>query len=211
MIYIYDILLNFNTSLIEFFEWEENDLIKYVKKLPIYKVSDDFLYNLVKNEIKVSDDFLNEIKDKTLFDNQNNNFKYCCLFTNNKIIIGVVFNEIGNVLYLSRLLIEEEKEILTIANRLSLYNINYEICNINNKINDNLTRKEKDIKNNLLNKINDLYKNNDYEKLSYLYYEYFNKIENNKEEIYNNLIKSINNFNYKHNILYNILKLSEQK
>ena len=64
---------------------------------------------------------------------------------------------------------------------------------------------------NLLNKINDLYKNNDYEKLSYLYYEYFNKIENNKEEIYNNLIKSINNFNYKHNVLYNILKLSEQK
>ena len=48
MIYIYDILLNFNTSLIEFFEWEENDLIKYVKKLPIYKVSDDFLYNLKK-------------------------------------------------------------------------------------------------------------------------------------------------------------------
>ena len=52
---------------------------------------------------------------------------------------------------------------------------------------------------------------NDYEKLSYLYYEYFNKIGNSKEEIYNNLIKSINNFNPKHNILYNILKLSEQK
>jgi len=211
MIYIYDILLNFNTSLIEFFEWEENDLIKYIKKIPIYKVSDDFLYNLVNNEIKIESNFLNNIKDKTLFDNQNNNFKYCCLFTNNKIIIGVVFNEIGNVLYLSRLLIEEEKEILTIANRLSLYHIDYEICSFNNKINDNLTRKEKDIKNNLLNKINDLYKNNDYEKLSYLYYEYFNKIENNKEEIYNNLIKSINNFNYKHNVLYNILKLSEQK
>lgn len=211
MIYIYDILLNFNTSLIEFFEWEENDLIKYIKKIPIYKVSDDFLYNLVNNEIKIESNFLNNIKDKTLFDNQNNNFKYCCLFTNNKIIIGVVFNEIGNVLYLSRLLIEEEKEILTIANRLSLYNIYYEICSFNNKINDNLTRKERNIKNNLLNKINDLYKNNDYEKLSYLYYEYFNKIENNKEEIYNNLIKSINNFNYKHNVLYNILKLSEQK
>lgn len=211
MIYIYDVLLNFNTSLIEFFEWEENDLIKYVKKLPIYKVSDNFLYNLVKNEIKVSDDFLNEIKDKTLFEEKNENFKYCCLLTNNKIVLGVLFNEFGNVLYLSRLLIEEEKEILTIVNRLNLYHIDYEICNFNNEISDNLTRKERNIKNNLLNKINDLYKNNDYEKLSYLYYEYFNKIENNKEEIYNNLIKSINNFNYKHNVLYNILKLSEQK
>ena len=64
MIYIYDILLNFNTSLIEFFEWEENDLIKYIKKIPIYKVSDDFLYNLVNNEIKIESNFLNNIKDK---------------------------------------------------------------------------------------------------------------------------------------------------
>lgn len=211
MIYIYDVLLNFNTSLIEFFEWEENDLIKYVKKLPIYKVSDDFLYNLVKNEIKVSDDFLNEIKDKTLFEEKSEEFKYCSLLTNNKIVLGVLFNEFGNVLYLSRLLIEEEKEILTIANRLSLYHINYEICNINNKINDNLTRKEKDIKNNLLKTINSLYKNNDFEKLNYLYYEYFNKIENNNEKIYNSLILSMDNFNSKHTALYDILTLSSKK
>lgn len=211
MIYIYDILLNFNTSLIEFFEWEENDLIKYIKKIPIYKVSDDFLYNLVKNEIKVSDDFLNEIKDKTLFEEKSEEFKYCSLLTNNKIVLGVLFNEFGNVLYLSRLLIEEEKEILTIANRLSLYHINYEICNINNKINDNLTRKEKDIKNNLLKKINFLYKNNDFEKLNYLYYEYFNKIENNNDKIYNSLILSMDNFNSKHTALYDILTLSSKK
>lgn len=211
MIYIYDVLLNFNTSLIEFFEWEENDLIKYVKKLPIYKVSDDFLYNLVKNEIKVSDDFLNEIKDKTLFEEKSEEFKYCSLLTNNKIVLGVLFNEFGNVLYLSRLLIEEEKEILTIANRLSLYHINYEICNFNNEISDNLTRKERNIKSNLLNKINDLYKNNDYEKLSYLYYEYFNKIENNNDKIYNSLILSMDNFNSKHTALYDILTLSSKK
>ena len=29
MAYIYDILLNFNKELIEFFEWEESDKIKY--------------------------------------------------------------------------------------------------------------------------------------------------------------------------------------
>ena len=211
MIYIYDVLLNFNTSLIEFFEWEENDLIKYVKKLPIYKVSDDFLYNLVKNEIKVSDDFLNEIKDKTLFEEKSEEFKYCSLLTNNKIVLGVLFNEFGNVLYLSRLLIEEEKEILTIANRLSLYHINYEICNFNNEISDNLTRKERNIKNNLLKTINFLYKNNDFEKLNYLYYEYFNKIENNNDKIYNSLILSMDNFNSKHTALYDILTLSSKK
>ena len=45
MIYIYDILLNFNTSLIEFFEWEENDLIKYIKKIMLnMPISIDSLY-----------------------------------------------------------------------------------------------------------------------------------------------------------------------
>lgn len=32
MVYIYDILLNFNKNLIEYFEWEEKDNIKYIKK-----------------------------------------------------------------------------------------------------------------------------------------------------------------------------------
>ena len=33
MSYIYDIILNFNKNLIEFFEWEDSDDIKYVKKV----------------------------------------------------------------------------------------------------------------------------------------------------------------------------------
>ena len=31
MVYIYDILLNFNKNLIEYFEWDDKDSIKYVK------------------------------------------------------------------------------------------------------------------------------------------------------------------------------------
>ena len=32
MIYIYDIVLNLNKELIEYFEWDTNDNIKYIKK-----------------------------------------------------------------------------------------------------------------------------------------------------------------------------------
>ena len=63
----------------------------------------------------------------------------------------------------------------------------------------------------LLKTINSLYKNNDFEKLNYLYYEYFNKIENNNEKIYNSLILSMDNFNSKHTALYDILTLSSKK
>ncbi len=213
MIYIYDVLLNFNTDLIEFFEWEEDDLIVYIKKIPIYKVNDKFIFDLINNKIKVDNFFLEEIKNKTYFcDNSSNqDFKYCVLFTNLNTIIGVCFNNNGNVIYLSKLLVEEEQEILIIANRLSYKEINYEVLDNYKRINDNLTRKERYIKNILLEKINELYINNNIEKLNYLYYEYFNKVCNNKKEEYEKLIDSINNFNYKHKNLYDILKLSEQK
>ena len=37
MTYIYDILLNLSKELIEFFEWEDSDNIKYVKKIAVFK------------------------------------------------------------------------------------------------------------------------------------------------------------------------------
>ena len=124
-------------------------------------------------------------------------FESIITFSSNNVLSFISFKKS------SLTFIEEEKEILTIANRLSLYHINYEICNFNNEISDNLTRKERNIKNNLLNKINDLYKNNDYEKLSYLYYEYFNKIGNSKEEIYNNRNYYWLSFTYRGNLCIN--------
>ena len=52
MVYIYDILLNFNKNLIEYFEWDDKDSIKYVKKIALFKVSS-----------KVIDDFIRKIED----------------------------------------------------------------------------------------------------------------------------------------------------
>ena len=41
MTYIYDILLNLSKELIEFFEWEDSDNIKYVKKIVFSKLKHD--------------------------------------------------------------------------------------------------------------------------------------------------------------------------
>ena len=38
MKYIYDILLNYNERLYEFYEWEDNDYFDYVKKIEVIKV-----------------------------------------------------------------------------------------------------------------------------------------------------------------------------
>ena len=65
MAYIYDILLNFNEDFFEFYDWNKNDKIIHIKKIPIYQVDNKTLKDILHNKIKINGDFLTLIKDKT--------------------------------------------------------------------------------------------------------------------------------------------------
>ena len=39
MNYIYDVLLNFNDKLYEFYDWNKSDDVKHVRRVPIFKIS----------------------------------------------------------------------------------------------------------------------------------------------------------------------------
>ncbi len=62
-----------------------------------------------------------------------------------------------------------------------------------------------------MREINSLYKNNNIEKLKYLYIEYFDQKEENISKAYNDLIESLNSMDDKHIVLYNLLKLTCKK
>ena len=94
MVYVYDIVLNLNNELLEFFEWEDNDRIKYIKKVPLIKTDDAFIYDLINNNIKLEDSFINDIKNKTIYyDNDEKNYPIIIIplltfrFGQNNIII----------------------------------------------------------------------------------------------------------------------------
>ena len=158
MVYVYDIVLNLNDELLEFFEWEDSDKIKYIKKVPLVKTDDTFIYNLINNNIKLED---------------------------------------------------EEYEVMNIASRLSTTKMNYIVIN-KKDINNNLTREERRIKNVLLNEIKYLYNNNKLDKLNYYYYEYFNELNNNKEDVYKKLISSLNKIDDKHLKLLEVVNLTSK-
>lgn len=210
MIYVYDVVLNLNDTLVEFFEWEEKDNIKYVRKIPFYKINKKTMNDFIKNNVKVEEEFIEKLYDKAkLEDNYNDEYKYLALFTDGNLILGVSFTKDGKNKLISRLLLDEEDEILLLGNRLTLTNIDYNIINSKNNNNTSLTRSEFLIKINLEKEFKTLYDNNLVDKLNYFYFEYFNKINNNKELCYQELIDSLNkNFNKKHVNLYNIIKLS---
>ena len=84
-------------------------------------------------------------------------------------------------------------------------NINYKIINkgINNELK---TRKQRETEKFIKKGINKI--KNDEEKLKYLYYECFDKKEENKEKILHKMLNNINNLDVNKKI-YNFLKLIE--
>lgn len=210
MIYIYDVLLNFNECLIEFFEWEEDDDIKYIRKIPVFNVSSKTIRDFVLYKVKLEKELENLIKDKALFYDENSSgCQNVALIADGKMALGINVSD-GEIVGISRLLLDEELEVLKLVGRIPETIVSYEIIGKRKeKRNKCLTRNELKIIKSLKEEFTQLYNENKVEKLNYYYYEYFNERSNDKELVYNALIDSVeHNFNEKHILLYNIIKLS---
>ena len=202
MNFIYDIILNFNSDYYNFFEWNKKDNIISIKKIPVFFIEKNLFNDMKYNKITVDKSFLDVIKDKT-FTYSRIKIGSSCLVTNGKEVIGILFNDKGVLIKRSSLLLDEEEEVLDEISFDSLYSINV----IKNKKEryDNINRIEKEKKNFLIKFIN---KENNVTNLKYLYYDYFEKDEEDSNVIKNSLIKEIkNNWNKKLDSFYETVKM----
>ncbi len=214
MLYIYDILLNWcRDKLYDFFEWEKTDKLEHVKKIPLIRVERGLINKLSTETIKLDESFPSKIYNLTEIYNSKNVTKvpYAILLTDGLSALAIKLDKSGNIKFRSKLLVDEEEEILCFCNRLDKYKLKY-TEKPGNTIEDFTTRNEKKIRTFLLNDIETTYKKKDYEKLKYLYNEYCGITTNNMELIYNNLIESIHyEINSGHIKIYNLLQLIGNK
>lgn len=180
MTYIYDILLNFNEEYFDFYDWNKNDKIIHIKKIPIYKVNEQDLINIFNNHIKFDSLFLDGIKDKTevFLKHEVKKLKYSCLLCANEKIVAINIDLDGYVIGVSDLLIDEYSEIIDNSKDFKSLDVKYIIGN-NKKIEKFKTRKDKYKENFILK---ELKKFND-EELKYIYYEMYLENENEKKKI----------------------------
>ena len=207
MNYIYDILINFNENLYDFYDWNLNDQIDHIRKIPVFKIDSEFLYNLKKNDIILNKDFLNKIYNKTeIFTMKSiKTLNYACLFCDGMEVVGIYILN-GKILK-SKLLIDEEEEVVEFSERLKEENITYEIIKENDIIKYK-TRKEIEIETYVKKEIRNLKKENNINKLSYLYYECFNAKETNKDKMIENFDYYLEkDFDFLMNKLYKFFKL----
>lgn len=198
MINAYDILVNFKKNAYEFYEWEKEDDIKHIKKIPVFKVSNDVITDFLYNDVNVDNDFLNNILNKTeVYSNRKIQIiNYACILYCNVICLALIFDSNGNVIGRSKLLFDEADEIIFKGERQKINDIKYSIISQLYKM-DFLTRSERKNIDILSKYINGKYKSKKYDELKYIYFECFNKDIQNNEIMYLKLKSAIENSNLK--------------
>ena len=207
MTYIYDVTLNFNEVLYDFFEWNNNDNLIHVRKIPIFKVSNENFLNMLMYEVQLSDDILKKIKDKTDSYGKKTKSFTSCLIRNEDNIISLKFDDNGISKQVSSIIIEEELDILEI--RVSMTK-SFEYKTLNKRKFLTSTRYDSVNRTYLQKQINSLNIDNDREKIKYLYFEYFGKYINDEKTALNKLKKEVIKDNYNNN-LKDFFKLSTNK
>ncbi len=206
MDYYYDILLNFQEGYCMFYEWDEFDVIDYIKKIPIYHVSSKIYNDFYMSKIKVGEEFLKEIENKTRL-KQNGSLKYACIISDGKNSLGLEFNDKGLLQNKSSLILEDELNINEFMFNISLSNIDYEVVEKENI--PKYTRQEEKVKKLIRVEIKDIYNKKNYSKLKYIYLEWFKELKSDYEEMYQEMLKKLDGdlTDREYNI-YELIKLS---
>lgn len=206
MTYIYDVTLNFNEILYDFFEWNNNDNIIHVKKIPMFKINNIDFFNIITHKIKISDTLLNKITNRTETYGKKVKSFTSCLISNGENIIALKFNDDGISTDISSIIVEEELDILEIKINNSK-TFTFETLLPRKYL--TITRSD-NINNKILNReINNLDLRKDKDKIKYLYFEYFGKYMNDELTALNKLKSEIKN-GYNNN-LKELFKLASNK
>lgn len=199
MNYIYDILLNFNNMPYDIFEWNKDDKILHIRKIPLIKLSTFDLSNLVNKKVKIDNEFLIKIYKRTEQYNKKV-LDYSFLATDGKMVIAFKIEQ--NKIKYSQLFLDEEMEVLDFSSNLNVSSIKYQIIN-DKKIDYLQTRNQQYIKKFIYDQLKKI---NDADKLNFLYLECFNKKSNDTlKDIYYELDHNFENVYIK---LYKVLKMT---
>ena len=199
MNYIYDIILNFNDNLIDFYDWNNNDNIVDVKRIPIVCVNSKTYCDLITSSFKLDDNFINKIKNKCeIYMGRKSNRVTAFLLTDMNNITAF---KITNKIEYSSLQVNDELDILEDLFIKPIY-LKYKVKK-KNKV-ELKTRNQ--LKNELYIKeeLDKMFIENNYEKLKYIYYECFNKKENRIDYIKKDLFNIETNSDTMRR-LYNVL------
>ncbi len=206
MDYYYDLYINFLENYCMFYEWDEDDNLEYVKKIPLVHVDAKTYLNFRSKIVKVDASFLKTILNKTKL-KDNTILKYAALVSDGKNSMALEFNDEGETISKSSLILDDEININEFMYNISVTKIDYEVIKKDKIIKE--TRQETKIKKILKLEILNMYQNKEYSKLKYIYLEWFDKLIDKPEVMYSEMLKKLKgNLGSKEYAIYELIKLS---
>lgn len=213
MNYIYDVILDFQKEYYDFYEWNKNDNIFHMRKIPILKINEK-QFNEIKNNIVQFSEATTKLfnfKNAERF-KQNNitKMKYTIIISTENQAMGIKINKNGIIQLKSSLLPDEQDDVIEIIKFQNEAKLEYKIIK-NNKKNNFKTRFEIENEKFIYNELDKVYKQKNIQKLNYIYLECFNKQEPNIDLAYKKLKSEISKTNENFKKIYNIFKMTKQK
>lgn len=193
---VYDILVDFKKRAYEFYEWNKEDDIEHIKVIPSFKVSNKCLYDFLNYKVKVEEDFLKQIygKSETFNNHLIKIIDYACILHNDDVCLAVEFNSDGNLIGKSRLLFDEEEDVISQSSNLDEITLSY-IIEDKTIIDKKYTRKELNTVSILERYLDNLYNKKEEDEIKYMYFECFDLMEEDIKKAYDNLKISVKEAN----------------
>ena len=212
MNYIYDVVLNFQKEYYDFYDWNKNDNIYHMRKIPIIKIDNKQLLDIKNNIVKFNEDTLKyfNVKAERFKQNSIAKIKYTIIIGNEYEAIAIKLNKDGVVHLKSSLLPDEQDDVVEILKFQRETKLNYQIIK-KSKINPFKTRFETEHEQFIHKELDEIYRQKNIQKLNYLCLECFNAPEPNINRAYEKLKKEINKTNDNFQKIYNIFKITKQK
>ena len=207
MNYYYDLTLSFSDQKTDkFYEWELDDNLIEIKKIPLYRVNEKTIINILKYNGFINSSFLKKIKNRTVY-KKNGKIKtilYATILTDSKFSVAIEFDSEGNILKRSYLLLEDELNTIEISYSLKKEKLVFN--KISKRIVNNSFKQEEKMKAFIKNEIDLLHTKGDFDKLVYYYMEWFKEYCDNIDEIYTQMLKELENNNInKLDLIYNLV------
>lgn len=162
MQYYYDVLGNFSEYILKFYEWESNDDIVNIKKIPFIKISkEDMRVLLSYSVILEMDNIVKNSKDKANY----------LLFSTGCDALMVELNQEGKIIYYSSLLIEDELEVNELAHSMNTIKLKFKVLDKIKILSD--YRQGEKAKNLIFHELKKIKDNDNKDECLYYYYEWF--------------------------------------
>ena len=187
MHYYYDLLVNLDEVAWEFYEWKKKDVILPIKKIPFLRINEKEFKEISAYEGKIEKNWLEPYIGKTQIKKDKSKNLLLLSTTKNSLVIET--NSTGQIISRSKLLIEDENNCNELASSLKETTIPFSSQQkIPLRSDFRQAIKEKNL---IKIELKTLKETNNISKCSYLYYEWFNILEDDLSTMLENCLEEL--------------------